>query len=292
MTLSTNTSNHEISVSVFGCTDTGRKRKNNEDAFLVADLNADWNTSVGGFNPYSAEHLLGKRGALLVVADGMGGTAAGEVASNLAIATLRSGLQNGATAENSDEQLRRATEQANAAIRQYVQNCPQAEGMGTTLTAALLCDGIAYLAQVGDSRAYLIRGQRIRQLTKDQSLVQKMLDQKLLTQEEAVHHPWRNVVMQALGTEAEVNVALSACALLRHDYLLLCSDGLSNHVSDAEMQQIVAEAESPAYACNLLIELANARGGEDNITVIVASLDGAGLYADDTETITQSLHIN
>ena len=290
MTLTTNTSNHEVMFSAFGYSDIGRRRKNNEDAFLVADLNVD-----GSFNPNTVEHWLGKRGALLVVADGMGGAAAGEVASALAVATLHNGLQHHATAATDAEQLRQATEQANAVIRQYAQCNPQAEGMGTTLTAALLRDGIAYLAQVGDSRAYLIRGARIRQLTKDQSLVQQMLERGLLTPEEAAHHPYRNVVMQALGVEAEINVALTACTLLRHDHLLLCSDGLSNHVTDAEMQRIIAEAESPAYACRLLVEFANARGGKDNITVIVACFDGAGLYApapEDTETITQSLHIN
>ena len=288
MTQITSASNREISVAVFGCSDIGRQRENNEDAFLVADLGAN----AKDFNPYTDEHCLSEHGALLVVADGMGG----EVASILAVTALHSNLQHGMTATTNAEQLRQATEQANAVIWRYAQNNPQAEGMGTTITAALLRDGIAYLAQVGDSRAYLIRGQHIRQLTKDQSLVQQMLEQGLLTPEEAAQHPYRNIVLQALGVEAEVNVALSACPLLRHDYLLLCSDGLFTHVTDAELQYIVAEAKIPAYACRLLIELANARGGQDNITVIVARFDGAGLYDpyphNDIETITQSLQIN
>ncbi|MGH9802939.1 MAG: Stp1/IreP family PP2C-type Ser/Thr phosphatase [Blastocatellia bacterium] len=288
MTLTTNIPNHEISVAAFGYTDIGRQRKNNEDAFLLADLD----TGANDFNLDRSEHWLGERGALFVVADGMGGMEAGEVASALAVATLHNGLQHAVHEANSGEKLQQATARANSAIRQYVQNNPSAKGMGTTLTAALLRDGIAYLAQVGDSRAYLIRGERIRQLTKDQSMVQQMLDQGLLTPEEAQRHPYRNIIMQALGVEDEINVALSACSLLRHDCLLLCSDGLSNHVTDAEMQRIVTETESPAYACRLLVELANARGGKDNITVIVARFDGAGLYANDTEAITQSLRIN
>ncbi|MGE0129272.1 MAG: Stp1/IreP family PP2C-type Ser/Thr phosphatase [Blastocatellales bacterium] len=277
---------NENLISVYGCTDVGRRRPNNEDAFLVADL-----TERGGFTTTPNEYWLGERGALLVVADGMGGASAGEVASMLAVATVRNRLQRSATQANGIEQLRRAAEKANAAIRQYARNRPQAEGMGTTLTAALLRDGNVYLAQVGDSRAYLIRGQRIKQLTKDQSLVQKMLDGGLLTPEEAAHHPYRNVVMQALGVEDEINVALSACTLEPNDFLLLCSDGLSNYVSDAEMQRIVTEAESPKYACRLLVELANERGGADNITVIVAHFDGENLCSSSDRGITASLHI-
>lgn len=286
------TFNREISVSAFGCTDVGQQRENNEDAFLVATLD----TGIDRLNTQDCARCRGNRSTLLVVADGMGGAAAGEVASNLAVSALHSTLQRGPLATTTEEQLRQATEQANAIIWQYAQNNPQAEGMGTTVTAALLREGIAYFAHVGDSRAYLMRGQRIRQLTKDQSLVQQMLEQGLLTAAEAARHPYRNVVMQALGVEAKVNVALSACKLLRHDTLLLCSDGLSNYVTDAEIQHTVAAAACPAYACQRLIELANARGGQDNITVIVARFEGAGLSAPATknemETITQSLRLN
>jgi protein phosphatase len=271
--MNANMEHPQISISAFGLTDIGRRRQTNEDAFLLTDLSGDASNA-----PLLNTNQIGERGALLIVADGMGGTEAGEVASALAVSTLHDGLQLGEVQQAASEQLRQMTERANACIRQHAQRSSQLDGMGTTLTAALVRDGIAYLAQIGDSRAYLIRGQSIRQLTKDQSYVQRMVDDGLLSPEEAARHPYRNVIMQALGVESDIKVALTAIALQRNDYLLLCSDGLSGYVTSEEMLQIVQGADSPAYACRLLTEVANARGGEDNITVIVAQFAGDGLY--------------
>jgi serine/threonine protein phosphatase PrpC len=276
----------QISMTAYGLTDVGQRRKTNEDALLLTDFR---NENFGAAKMDLAH--IDKCGTLLAVADGMGGAKAGEVASAMAVSMLRRKLQCGAPQQSGSEQLRQVAEYANACIWHYAQQNPEMKGMGTTLTAALVRDGIAYLAQVGDSRAYLIRGRRIQQLTQDQSLVQKLMDDGLLSTAEAKRHPYRNVILQALGVRPEVKVALTAVTLERDDYLLLCSDGLSNKISADEMQQIVQEAESPAYACHLLTELANTRGGEDNITVIVAQFAGDGLYKSSGEILISKLSL-
>jgi PPM family protein phosphatase len=263
----------QISMAAYGLTDVGQRRPTNEDALLLSDF---MNENFGAAKMNLTQ--LGEQGALLAVADGMGGAKAGEVASAMAVSLLRRGLQHNTALQVGGEQLRQAVEYVNACIWRHAQENPQLKGMGTTLTAALVHDGIAYLAQVGDSRAYLIRGKAIKQLTHDQSLVQKLIDDGLLSAAEAERHPYRNVILQALGVRPEVKVAITTVTLEQHDCLLLCSDGLSNKISTLEIQQIVQEAESPTYACHLLTELANKRGGEDNITVIVAQFAGDGLY--------------
>jgi protein phosphatase len=281
------TPTNEISISVYGCTDVGKWRPGNEDAFLVTGL-----TAGSGFNASAGEHCPDERGALLVVADGMGGAAAGEVASAMAVATLREVLTGMPVEQNIGEQLKRATESANESIWTRAQQDGRLCGMGSTLTAALVRDGIAYISQVGDSRAYLIRGERIRQLTKDQSLVQLLIDLGDITPEEAAHHPQKKVILQALGAKPKVKAEMTTVELCRDDYLILCSDGLSNQVTPAEMREVVAQSPDPETACWQLVELANERGGEDNITVIVARFDGENLRSSSEKAITASLHIN
>ncbi len=276
----------QISMAAYGLTDVGQRRKTNEDALLMTDFRHE----NFGATKMNLTHI-GERGTLLAVADGMGGAKAGEVASAMAVSLLRRGLQHSVTQPADGEQLRQVAEYANGCIWRYAQQNAQLKGMGTTLTAALVCDGVAYVAQVGDSRAYLIRGRSIQQLTQDQSLVQKLMDDGLLSPSEAARHRYRNVILQALGVRPEVKVALTAVALERDDYLLLCSDGLSNKIGADEMQQIVQEAESPADACHRLTELANARGGEDNITVILAQFAGDGLYKSSEEILISKLSL-
>lgn len=274
-------------ISVFGCTDVGRQRPGNEDAFLVADL-----TEEGGFTVNASGHCSDEGASLLVVADGMGGAAAGEIASSMAVATLREVLTGTPVEQNIGEQLKRAAETANESIWTRAQQDGSLRGMGSTLTVALVRDGIAYIAQVGDSRAYLIRGERIRQLTKDQSLVQLLIDMGDITPEQAAHHPRKNVILQALGASPTVKAELTTVELCRDDRLILCSDGLSNMVEPTEMQGAVAQAPDPETACRQLVELANGRGGEDNITVIVARFNGENFCSSSETAITASLHIN
>ncbi|MCS6886066.1 MAG: Stp1/IreP family PP2C-type Ser/Thr phosphatase [Acidobacteriota bacterium] len=269
---------NEILLSAYGCTDIGLVRANNEDSFLLADLSSS--SECVEMNNVR----LGKRGGLFVVSDGMGGAQAGEVASQMAVMLLRSELRKafaarGASEIPSHEQLIRAVQHANFAIWNESQSSSSKSGMGATLTAALVRDGQAFIAEVGDSRAYLIRSQSIIRLTTDQSLVELLILAGELTREEAEAVPIKNVILQAMGTQPEVKVAVTKVDLRRNDHLLLCSDGLSNKVSEAEMLKFTLRASSLEMACKQLVELAKRRGGEDNITVIIARVDGEGLEA-------------
>lgn len=274
----------DVLVSVFARTDVGLHRAGNEDAFLVADLT----TGKTGLGPEMSTHPVGDRGSLMVVSDGMGGAVAGEIASELAVKTVRESLLDLPLDMDISERLRISTEIANEAIWKHAQSHPHLSGMGATLTAVLVHRDTAYIAQVGDSRAYLIRGNQIKQLTKDQSLVQMLVDSGAIQPEQASSVP-QNVIMQALGTQPTVKVAMSAVELCRNDYLIVCSDGLSNKIQSPEMHRIVEESGDLTAACRRLVEIANERGGEDNITVIVARFDGVGLHsASDSNTITGS----
>jgi protein phosphatase len=261
-------------------------RQGNEDCFLVADLS----TGNVGLAPEVSRHRLGEYGSLLVVSDGMGGAVAGEIASDLSVKNVREELVGNAGVGDVGLRLRRAVEAANRAVWQYTQEHRQFQGMGATMTAVLCHESKAYIAQVGDSRAYLVRNGRIKQLTKDQSLVQLLIDSHAITPDQANQVP-NNVILQALGTRPDVVVAMKSVELCRDDYVLLCSDGLSNKVTDEEMRDtILRNGDDVATACRQLIEIANARGGEDNITVIVARFDGASLQsATDRISITGSM---
>lgn len=264
------TSNAAQSISASGYTDVGMKRKTNEDALLLADL-INFNFSLGA---RINTGYLSERGALLVVADGMGGAAGGEVASEMAVMTLRDELSRRANVKAISLRMKEAVENTNWRIWEYAQQHPELHGMGTTLTAAIISHGIATIAQVGDSRGYLLRGKNITQITKDQSLVQRWLDAGMLNLEEAQIHPYRNILTQSLGVGPAIKVALTEFPLYRNDYLLLCSDGLSNKISPQEMRQALRQSKSISETCRKLIDEANQRGGEDNITVIVARFDG------------------
>jgi len=280
------TSENSILVSVFARTDIGLKRAGNEDAFLVADLS----TGKTGLGPEISNHALGERGSLMVVSDGMGGAAAGEVASEMSVKSLLEALQESPADLGTGERLNKATEIANERVWSYARQNPKLAGMGATLTAVLVQHNLAYIAQVGDSRAYLIRGGRIKQLTKDQSLIQLLTDSGALQPDQlsAVPH---NVIMQALGTAPTVQVAMSVVELSRNDRLLLCSDGLSNKVDSEEMVDILDREGNITSTCRKLVELANERGGDDNITVIVASFDGEGLESAAECSITGSYRV-
>ncbi len=262
----------DVLVSVFARTDVGMHRTGNEDAFLVADLT----TGNVGVGPDISAHRVGERGSLMIVSDGMGGAAAGEIASEMAVATICDSLMSEPAEAEIVRRLKVATETANQRIWDHSQENIELLGMGATVTAALVQGTSAYIAQVGDSRAYLIRDGRIKQLTKDQSLAQMLFDSGAVNLEQMAAVP-QNVIMQALGTQQEVKVAMSAVQLLRNDCMILCSDGLSNKVQPDELCAMVQDAEDLTEACRLLIEKANERGGEDNITVVIARFDGEAL---------------
>jgi PPM family protein phosphatase len=271
----------EIIVHVLGRTDVGRTREHNEDSFLVADLSAGTVTEQAE----PASYTLGPRGALFMVADGLGGAAAGEIASGMAIDIVLQELRRtwvGAPASDPDtfaHALKKACELANTRIYEYAMKNPEHRGLGTTATIAGLLGNTLYLVQVGDSRAYIVRGGVAQQITKDQSLMQRLIEAGELTPEEAEQSERRNIILQALGPEAVVKIALTHQQVRRGDRLVLCTDGLSGQVRKEEIARIVAQERDLATAGQTLIDRANENGGPDNITVIVAHLDGEGLAA-------------
>ena len=271
--------NGPVRVSVFGKTDLGRTREHNEDTFLVADLSAG-NASL---QPEVRNHEIGTRGSLFMVADGMGGAAAGELASAMAADSIYHHLATAwasdgtATAAQFAFRMKEAVELANTQIYSYAREHPEVRGMGTTVTAAGLYGSDLYLAQIGDSRAYLVRGTEAIQLTKDQSLMQRLVDAGELTEDEAEQSERRNIILQALGPDPRVKVDLTHQSLRRGDILILCSDGLSGLVRREEFATLAQRHNEPQALCAALIDLANARGGPDNITVITARFEGEGL---------------
>jgi serine/threonine protein phosphatase PrpC len=235
-------------------TDPGRKRRRNEDSFLVDP-------------PFFA------------VADGMGGAQAGEVASRLAAAAFREFHE--ADELGPEQRLEAIIQEANRRIFERSQEDTGLSGMGTTITAALLGDDAIAIGHVGDSRAYLIRDEALEQLTQDHSLVADLIRSGRLTPEEAEEHPQRSVITRALGTDADVDVDTFLVDAKPGDVFLICSDGLTSMVSEEEILKRLGEAEGLEQATKALIKAANKRGGEDNITVILFRIEG-GERLDDT----------
>jgi protein phosphatase len=205
----------------------------------------------------------------------MGGAAAGETASKVALRTLYREVQDltrdlrSGDGEMMQEILIDSVGVANSRIFELARQNPEYTGMGTTLTVVLEAAGHAVVGQVGDSRAYLLREDGIRQLTRDQSLVAHRVSIGELTEEEARVHPERNILLQALGVKPAVELALRIFMLRPDDVLLLCSDGLHSQMTSGEIYSVVTESSSPEAACSDLINLANARGGPDNITAVL-----------------------
>jgi PPM family protein phosphatase len=269
----------EIRVRLFARTDVGQIREHNEDNFLVADLTR----KARGILEANRSLVVGPHGSLFAVCDGMGGAAAGEIASQLAVDILYERMVDGLdglpalTRDELARRLVRAIEAAGLRIFQEAKVDRTRRGMGTTVTAAALVDGHLFFAQVGDSRGYLLRQGQLVQLTRDQSLVNQLIEAGQLTEEEAETFEHNNIILQALGTADTVQVDLTYCELQRGDVLMLCSDGLSGMVRFDEIREVMRSTSEPVDACKLLIERANQAGGHDNITVVVACFDGEGL---------------
>ena len=268
-----------VRVEVFGRTDVGSTRDHNEDSFLVANLS----TREASLQPTVREHDVGPRGTLLMVADGMGGAAAGELASEMATETVCThmleawGTDTEVTEQRFAYRLKEAVEIANSRIYEYARSHPENRGMGTTTTACGVFGTSLFLTQIGDSRGYLIRQGRIAQITKDQSLMQRLVDAGELTEEEAAVSERRNIILQALGPDPTVKVDLTRQELCRGDQLVMCSDGLSGLARNDDILRVVGGAPDLVSACKQLIDPANERGGPDNITCIVARFSGAVL---------------
>lgn len=270
-----------VVARVFALTDVGRTREHNEDTFLVADLESGTALDFdAGYHEVTAD----AHGLLFLVADGMGGAASGELASSMAGELVLDGLrtlwsQQGATPtiKGFAEALRDATVAANQRIHQHARENPEHRGMGTTATIAGLLGDRLYLVQVGDSRAYIVRDGKAQQITKDQSLMQRLVEAGELTPEEAEVSDRRNIILQALGPEAQITVDLTHQQLRKGDTLILCSDGLSGLVKADEIAQLTATEPDVRLMCRKLVDRANHRGGPDNITVVAVRFDGDGL---------------
>jgi protein phosphatase len=246
-------------VSAHGVTDRGRVRENNEDQFLILELAPD--------------------ATLLCVADGMGGHAAGQEASALAVETLEerltdAGRSGRATGEAMTGELEHALRAADARLFDEAEHHPEMEGMGTTMTVACAVRSALYVAHVGDSRLYLYRDGRLLQLTHDHTLVMEMVESGLLDPEQAARHVLRNVITNAIGgTERDLRVEQRRVALAPGDVILLCSDGLTEMVDPERIASTLAAEPDPKAACYELVNAANAAGGRDNVTVVVARFD-------------------
>lgn len=279
--------NHEMGdvfVSFSACTEKGNRRGINEDSFLIADLT----TGDVRLAACTYAHTVGRRGILMAVADGIGGAAGGQIASRLAVTSVRETLMSFSNNREIVDQMKLAAEIASRCIYTHAQERPDLMGMGTTLTAALVYGSTAYICQIGDSRAYLIRGQRVKQLTRDQTLAQ-LLFGNMDIEADRIAHAYQNVLTQALGTGPSVQVAITSAELCQNDHLLVCSDGLSNEVAPEEIKRIVREETDLTAACRRLAGMAVERDGEDDITVILARVRGTALDSSANRTITGSL---
>lgn len=243
-------------------TDVGKKREKNEDSLLV-------DGSLG----------------LFIVADGMGGHLGGEFASRLAVKTIGEAIQqltNDPEATVSSEHYfdrSKPGEHLRYAIRLASQNIYEEacrhvnlRGMGTTTVAMLVRNNTGFIGNVGDSRGYLIRDNKIEQVTADHSLVAEQLRAGVLTEEQTKNHKYKNIITRSVGFQSDVEIDVIACELKQGDRILLCSDGLTNLMEDADILKIIKK-HPPREACRKLIDLANKRGGDDNVTVVIAAFE-------------------
>lgn len=277
-----------LTVEIHATSHIGRVRRGNEDNYLVLNVTRSkaWTGAQadGEFVIETQKFEVDENGVVLAVSDGMGGALAGEVASKMAVESvcekiLHEDLDETLTPEAYEHhlvaKLYNATLYANHLIHQQGRSDPQYQGMGATFTGMGVTPNAVDIIQVGDSRAYLVRNGKIYQVTKDQSLVQQLIDAQQISAEEAETHTLKNVILQALGAQNEIYPVSARLAPSKNDVVLLCSDGLSNKVTAASMQRIVTEnLEQLEAACAALVTEANENGGEDNITVVLAKLTG------------------
>lgn len=243
-------------MNAWGQTDTGKVRKQNQDYFDIIEF--------------------GQGCLLAIVCDGMGGAKSGNVASRLAAdafcGEIRRNIRPNLLVDDVKQIMTDAIGLANQAVYEHAQLSDDYTGMGTTLVAAFVCGKTVVVANVGDSRAYLMEEGGIRQITVDHSVVQLMLRRGEISQEEARHHPVKNLITRAIGTEPRVLCDIFTLPVEHGDYLLLCSDGLSNLVTDQELLFEVVHGADKARCCQSLIDVAKNRGAPDNVTCVLAEL--------------------
>lgn len=209
---------------------------------------------------------------VFIVADGMGGHAAGEVASQIAATAFEKAVLSSSPGVGTPELMRRAVEIANERVYETQKLRPECRGMGSTLTALIFSDDRYYLAQVGDSRAYLLRQNRLSQLTRDHSLVWPLYENGILSKAELSRHPQKNLITRSVGTQPRVDPDLEDGPVYEEDVFLLCSDGLTDVLTDDDIARVLSHSGSTEEMSDVLIQTANARGGPDNVTAIVIRL--------------------
>jgi serine/threonine protein phosphatase PrpC len=276
-----------IHLSVAGRTEVGLRRSKNEDAFIVADL-----THGDLLEPEEPikRFEVRERGVLLAVSDGMGGHKAGEIASAIVVRSLTHTLEHASKAIPGDALLKDAVERAHREVRDASKEEAR-RGMGATLTALLVQGETATIAEIGDSRAYLVRAGAIVQLTHDQSYGQLLIDAGAIGHDEAEKSPMRNVLLQAMGHDKAIQVALGKLALRKRDCFVLCSDGLTKYVSEEEIRDCVLSSPGADAACAKLVGLAKERGGADDVTVVVAGVGGVLPASSDAEGVESTFEI-
>ncbi|MDR6997952.1 Stp1/IreP family PP2C-type Ser/Thr phosphatase [Neobacillus niacini] len=237
-------------------TDQGRVRQNNEDN--------------GGIFQNKDGHFLA------IVADGMGGHLAGDIASEMTVQHLKDLWEQAdglVTADQAEEWLKTHINQVNMLLFEHSKNNPECEGMGTTIEAIIATNRFTTVAHVGDSRSYILNESGFQQLTEDHTLVNELVRSGQISKEDAEHHPRKNVILRALGTELEIKIDIKTIMFEEGDFLLLCSDGLSNKVREEEMVQILQNQDNLEEKAKTFIKIANENGGEDNITLIILVFD-------------------
>lgn len=232
-------------MKIYGITDKGMVRKSNQDCFYISE-----------------------QGSWCVIADGMGGHNGGETASTMAVRIIGDVMAQ--PNDDAEDALRTAIVAANNAVYKKSTEKSELDGMGTTVVLLKMDGNIAYIGHVGDSRAYYINGEKIIQLTKDHSIVQKLIDSGTITQNQAKNHPQKNLITRAVGTERFVEIDVNRVICTAGDYILLCTDGLSSMVDDKDIFKIIME--NPDAAVKNLVDAANSAGGRDNVTAVLIKL--------------------
>lgn len=242
-------------MKIVAKTDKGLVRENNQDAYAVGELPGEV--------------------AWAVVCDGMGGAAGGNIASALAVKVISDKITSSYNEKMRDSSIKNlldsAITAANIEVYDMAYSRPDLKGMGTTVVAVVVRDNVAHIAHAGDSRAYIVNKDGVEQITVDHSLVQNLVDRGEITKEEAEHHPNKNVITRALGVDKRIDVDFSEVDLQKNETLILCTDGLSNCVNNAEIADDIKDGQYYAFA-DRLVKRANKNGGNDNITVVAIAI--------------------
>ena len=258
-------------------TDVGQVRTVDEDSILAADLSFGVNSKSSNFH-------------LLVVADGMGGHAKGEEASKIALSAIsRSVISELVNDTPFTKLLEQGIQNANQDILDYTTRNPESSGMGTTSVCAIVEGNAVHLANVGDSRAYVISDDEIRRVTKDHSFVQSLVDQGEITEAESREHPQKNVITKAIGIGTSIEADTMRLTLDSDESLLLCCDGVIAHLPDDDIHKIIRDSPDPQTACQEIVDMANERGGSDNISLIILSPEGSDIKEPEPDDATTKI---